>query len=69
MLFDGKVIIVTGGASGIGKAAVEAFAREGGHAVIADLNDDGAQAVAKEINSGGPEALASQCDVSDEKSV
>jgi NAD(P)-dependent dehydrogenase (short-subunit alcohol dehydrogenase family) len=69
MLFDGKVIIVTGGAGGIGKAAAEAFAREGGHAIIADLNSDGAQAVAKAISSGGPEALASQCDVSDEKSV
>ena len=70
MLFDGKVIIVTGGAGGIGKATVEAFAREGGHTVIADLNDEGAKAVAKEINDrGGPEALPSQCDVSDEKSV
>jgi meso-butanediol dehydrogenase/(S,S)-butanediol dehydrogenase/diacetyl reductase len=70
MLFDGKVIIVTGGAGGIGKATVDAFSREGGHVVIADLNLEGASAVAKEIHdAGGPEALASQCDVSDEKSV
>lgn len=70
MLFDGKVVIVTGGAGGIGKATADAFSREGGHVVIADLNLDGANAVAKEIqDADGPEALASQCDVSDEKSV
>ena len=70
MLFDGKVIIVTGGAGGIGKATVNAFSREGGHVVIADLNIDGANATAKEIrDAGGPEPLATQCDVSDEKSV
>src|SRR5512144_2336550 len=70
MLFDGRVIIVTGGAGGIGKATAEAFSREGGHVVIADLNGDGAKGVAKGISDvGGPEALASQCDVSDEKSV
>jgi meso-butanediol dehydrogenase/(S,S)-butanediol dehydrogenase/diacetyl reductase len=70
MLFDGKVIIVTGGAGGIGKATADVFSREGGHVVIADLNIDGANAVAKEIHdAGGPEPLASQCDVSDEKSV
>lgn len=70
MLFDGRVIIVTGGAGGIGKATAKAFSREGGHVVIADLNGDGAQSTAKEIkDNGGPEPLASQCDVSDEKSV
>jgi NAD(P)-dependent dehydrogenase (short-subunit alcohol dehydrogenase family) len=70
MLFDGRVIIVTGGAGGIGKATAKAFAHEGGHVVIADLNGDGAQATAKELmEHGGPEALASQCDVSSERSV
>lgn len=70
MLFDGRVIIVTGGAGGIGKATAEAFSRQGGHVVIADLNDDGAKNVAKEISdAGGPEPFACQCDVSDEKSV
>jgi meso-butanediol dehydrogenase/(S,S)-butanediol dehydrogenase/diacetyl reductase len=70
MLFEGKVAIVTGGAGGIGRATVDAFAKEGAHAVIADLNGDGAAATAKAVSdAGGPEALAAQCDVSDEKSV
>ena len=70
MLFDNKVAIVTGGAGGIGQATANAFAKEGAHAVIADLNGDGAEAAAKSIrDSGGPEPLASQCDVSDEKAV
>src|SRR5690348_5846673 len=70
MLFEGKVAIITGGAGGIGRATAEAFAKEGAHAVIADLDGGGAAAAAKAISdSGGPEPLASQCDVSDEKSV
>ena len=70
MLLDGRVIIVTGGAGGIGNATAKAFSREGGHVIIADLNSDGAQSTAKEIKDNtGPEPLASQCDVSDEKSV
>ena len=70
MFFEGKVAIVTGGAGGIGRATAEAFAKEGAHAVIADLNGDGANAAAKAISdAGGREALAAQCDVSDESSV
>jgi NAD(P)-dependent dehydrogenase (short-subunit alcohol dehydrogenase family) len=70
MLFDGKAIIVTGGAGGIGRATAQAFAKEGGHAVIADLNGDSAEEAAKAIrDNGGPDSLAVQCDVSDEASV
>lgn len=70
MLFEGKTIIVTGGAGGIGRATAIAFAREGGHAVIADLDQEGADAVAKAIrDEKGPEPYAVKCDVSDEASV
>jgi NAD(P)-dependent dehydrogenase (short-subunit alcohol dehydrogenase family) len=70
MLFEGKVIIITGGAGGIGRATAGAFAKEGGHAVIADLNEAGAKDAARAVSdAGGPEPLASKCDVSDEKSV
>ena len=70
MLFEGKVVIVTGGAGGIGRATAAAFAKEGGNVVIADLKADAAAETVKSIrDSGGPEALASQCDVSDEANV
>jgi 3-hydroxybutyrate dehydrogenase len=67
--FDGKVCVVTGAASGIGKEIAIAFAREGGHAVIADLNLDTAQTAAREISATFPEALGVAMDVSDETQV
>ena len=70
MLFESKVVIVTGGAGGIGRATAGAFAKEGAHVVIADLDGGRAEDTAKSICDGGaPEPLAAQCDVSDEKSV
>jgi 3-hydroxybutyrate dehydrogenase len=63
--FKGKVAIVTGAASGIGKAIAIAIAREGGHVAIADLNINAAQTVVDEIEATGPEALAVAMDVSD----
>jgi 3-hydroxybutyrate dehydrogenase len=67
--FDGKVGIITGAASGIGKEIATAFAREGGHAVIADLNLAAAQATAADIASIGPEAFGVAMDVSNEDQV
>ena len=64
MQFDGKVTIVTGGASGIGAACARNFARRGAKVAVADLNSDGAQQVAAEI--GG---LAIGCDVSKEAAI
>ena len=50
MIIDGKVVVVTGGANGIGRALCRRFAAEGAKAVVvADLDGDGAQAVATEI--------------------
>jgi meso-butanediol dehydrogenase/(S,S)-butanediol dehydrogenase/diacetyl reductase len=70
MRFEGKTIIVTGGAGGIGRATAIAFAKEAGHAVIADLDQEGAETVAASIrDKKGPEPLAVKCDVSDEASV
>ena len=58
--FSGKVAIVTGAASGIGKEIVLRFAAEGGTAVIADLDFYAADATAREIRSRGETPLRSR---------
>ncbi|PNS09650.1 3-hydroxybutyrate dehydrogenase [Solilutibacter silvestris] len=66
---DGKVCIVTGAASGIGKRIAEVYAQAGGKVVIADLNLDAATAVAKELTDAGGQAMAVAMDVTDEQQV
>jgi NAD(P)-dependent dehydrogenase (short-subunit alcohol dehydrogenase family) len=61
-----RVAVVTGGASGIGRALAWRFAEEGARVVVADLDADGASAVARDI---GANALAVPCDVADEHQV
>lgn len=61
--FDGKVAIVTGGASGIGAATLRRLAAEGAAVVCADINDEAGQAVAGEIVGSGGRALYRHCDV------
>ena len=67
--FDGKVAIVTGAASGIGKEIALRFAAEGGSPVIADLNLDAAAATAREIKAKGSDAFAVAMNVADEDAV
>ena len=69
MKLDGKVALVTGAASGIGKEIARTFAREGARVVIADLNLQQAQASAVEIGRVGPGAMAVAMDVTDEQGV
>jgi NAD(P)-dependent dehydrogenase (short-subunit alcohol dehydrogenase family) len=54
---EGKVAIVTGGASGIGAACATTLGREGAKVVVTDLDDTGGQAVVSKIGSAGAEAL------------
>lgn len=58
-----KVALITGGASGIGRATAMLFAREGAAIVIADVNDSAAQVVVDEISRSGHHAVLQHCDV------
>lgn len=64
-----KVVIVTGGASGIGAAAVQVLASEGARIVVADINRDGAERQAEKVRVGGGEALALRVDLESETSI
>ncbi|MBX7096884.1 MAG: SDR family oxidoreductase [Myxococcaceae bacterium] len=62
--FQGKVALITGGASGIGQATAIAFAREGASVVVSDVVDAGGETTAKRIRDAGGVARALRCDVS-----
>lgn len=65
--FTDRVALVTGGASGIGRATAEQIAREGGAVVIADVQDDAGAEVAAAIESAGGKAAYFHLDVTDEQ--
>jgi NAD(P)-dependent dehydrogenase (short-subunit alcohol dehydrogenase family) len=64
--FAGRSILVTGAGSGIGRAAAQLFANEGGRVVVVDQDENEAQATVKSIRQAGGEALAIAADVSRE---
>ena len=64
-----QVVVVTGGAGGIGSAICRSLGEDGHKVVVADFNGEGAQAVASEIGKSGGEALAVPVDVGDKASV
>jgi NAD(P)-dependent dehydrogenase (short-subunit alcohol dehydrogenase family) len=68
-LLPGRVAVVTGGASGIGRACALAFARRGLDVVIADLNDERMRATAGELLALGVRAQAIRCDVAKDADV
>src|SRR5579884_1368119 len=67
--FHGKTIVITGAASGIGRATALIFAREGANVVCADINESGVKDTAETINAMGAQALALAVDVTKRAAV
>src|SRR5215831_15929957 len=67
--FENKVALVTGAASGMGLATVQAFAEAGAAVVLADFREDAVKAEAQKLVSAGHRAVGIRCDVSDDAQV
>jgi NAD(P)-dependent dehydrogenase (short-subunit alcohol dehydrogenase family) len=67
--FKGKVVIVTGSASGLGEAMVHAFSKAGAKVVVSDLNEEKGNAVCKSIQDSGGEAIFVKVDVRNQEST
>jgi len=67
--FEGKVVVITGAASGIGRATANAFARERAMLVLSDINSDRLSQVGREIGALGVRCLTEIADVSSEDSM
>lgn len=68
-IFRDRTAIVTGGASGLGRAVCEELGRQGTAVTVADINGDGAREVAERIAASGGQAAASPLDVTSEEQV
>lgn len=69
MKLQGKTAVITGGASGIGRAIAEQFAKEGATIAIVDVNRDKADAAAAEMSAQGHKVWSTVADVRDEASI
>jgi 2-hydroxycyclohexanecarboxyl-CoA dehydrogenase len=69
MNFEGQTIVVTGAASGIGRATAEAFAKAGGHVILADLSADRGEEAAQQLRAAGHKASFLPLDVASDQSI
>lgn len=69
MRLEGKVAIVTGAASGMGKSIAEAYAKEGAKVVVSDMNLEGATAVVDGIKANGGDAIVVQTNVANSDEI
>jgi 2-hydroxycyclohexanecarboxyl-CoA dehydrogenase len=69
MNLKGKTAVVTGAASGIGRATAEAFAKAGARVLLADINDEGGEAAAGALQAQGCDAEYFHVDITDAKSI
>ena len=67
--FKGKTVVITGAASGIGRATAQIFGREGANVLCADVNEQGAHQVAREVEEAGGVAKAVYVDVTQRDDV
>jgi NAD(P)-dependent dehydrogenase (short-subunit alcohol dehydrogenase family) len=65
----GKVAVIAGAATGIGKATAIRLSEEGVSLVLGDVNVAGVEAVARQVNAAGGKAVAAACDISDDAAV
>jgi len=66
---DGKVVLLSGGASDIGRATARRLAAEGAAVAVGDVDLEGSESVAAEVQEAGGRAVSGRCDVRDERSV
>ena len=69
ILLEGKIAVVTGGASGIGETVVRTIAKLGGRVIVADIDEERATEVAADIRNSGGEATAFVADIMVESQI
>ena len=67
--FDGKVVLITGGASGIGRVAARAFADEGARVVVSDRTEDEGRETVRKVSEAGGQATFVQAEVTNSSEV